>query len=138
VFRFVRVKDGTRVPLAAPVLAWVLFALVLVLAAVSLPLAAAARQLTAIDVLNDVMLGVLTAVLAGVGLVVAWHLPRNPLGWLLLGSGVCFMVDSAASSLEVVDYRLHGHLPFGPAAVVLQPSWARYDADRTVEAFAAG
>jgi hypothetical protein len=75
VFPFVRVKDVTarRVPLAAPVLAWVLFALVLALAAVSMPLAAAARQLTATDVLNDVMLALLTAALAGAGLVVAWH-----------------------------------------------------------------
>lgn len=97
-------------------LACVLFALVLALAAVSLPLAAAARQLTVADVLNDVMLGLLTAVLAGVGLVVAWRLPRNPMGWLLLGSGMCFMVDSAASSLEVVDYRLHGHLPLGASS----------------------
>jgi hypothetical protein len=126
VFRFVRVTDVNprRAHLAAPVLAWALFVLVLALAAVSLPLAAAARQLTATDVLNDVMLGLLTAVLAGVGLVVAWHLPRNPMGWLLLGSGVFFMLDATASPLEVVDYRLHGHLPLGPVAVVLQPSWA--------------
>jgi hypothetical protein len=126
VFRFVKVKAitarGGR--LVAPVLAWVLFALVLALAAVSLPLGAAARQLTATDVLNDVMLGLLTAVLAGVGLVVAWHLPRNPMGWLLLGSGVFFMFDATASPLEVVDYRLHEHLPLGPVAVILQPSWA--------------
>ena len=82
-FRFVRATDVTprRARLAAPVLAWVLFVLVLALVAVSLPLAAAARQLTATDVLNDVMLGLLTAVLAGAGLVVAWRLPRNPMGW---------------------------------------------------------
>jgi hypothetical protein len=126
VFRIVRVTDVNprRTRLAAPLLAWVLFVLVLALAAVSPPLAVAARQLTATDVLNDVMLGLLTAVLAGAGLVVAWRLPRNPMGWLLLGSGVFFMLDATASPLEVVDYRLHGHLPLGPVAVVLRPSWA--------------
>ena len=107
-----------------PVLPWVLFTLVLAFGAVSLPLADAARQLTAIDVLNDVGVALLTVVLAGVGLVVAWHQPRNAMGWLLLGSGVFFVLNAAASALEVADYRTHAHLPLGPAAVVLQPSWA--------------
>ena len=29
------------------------------------------------------MVALVTVVLAGVGPVVAWHQPRNPLGWLL-------------------------------------------------------
>jgi len=50
VFLFVRIGDVTprRAHLAAPVLAWVLFVLVLALAAVSLPLAAA-RLKDAVD-----------------------------------------------------------------------------------------
>ena len=78
------------------------------------------------------MVALLTVVLAGVGLVVAWHQPRNPLGWLLLGAGVFLTLNSVASSLEVVDYRMRGHLPFGPAAVVLQPSCGA--GDRVVRA----
>ena len=61
-----------------------LFALVLRLGAVSLPLGGTARQPAASDVLNDVMVALLTLVLAGMGLLVAWHQPPIPLGWLML------------------------------------------------------
>jgi hypothetical protein len=67
----------------------------------------------------------LTLALAGVGLLVARHQPGNPIGWLLLGSGVCFALDSDASSYELADYLLrHGRLPFGWVAVLVQPAWA--------------
>ena len=60
-----------------------------------------------------------------VGLLVRQAAPGNPIGWLLLGSGVCFALDSDASSYELADYLLrHGRLPFGWAAVLAQPAWA--------------
>jgi hypothetical protein len=62
---------------------------------------------------------------AVVGVIVAWHQPRNPMGWVLLGVGFFFLLDDLASSYAYLDYRLHGgRLPLGWVAVLLSPSWA--------------
>jgi hypothetical protein len=62
---------------------------------------------------------------AVVGLIVAWHQPRNPMGWVLLGVTFFFLLDDLASSYAYFDYRLHGgRLPLGWLAVLLAPSWA--------------
>ncbi|MDQ1706571.1 MAG: hypothetical protein QOF18_2937, partial [Frankiaceae bacterium] len=59
---------------------------------------------------------------AAVGLVVARRQPRNALGWILLGVGLFFPLNGAASAYLVLDYRMHqGRLPLGPVAVLLQP-----------------
>ncbi len=109
--------------MAAPVTAIALFGLALALGAASLPLAALARQTTGVG--NDIAEALLTLAMAGVGLLVAWHQPRNPIGWLLLGSGVCFVLDGDASLYDTADYLFHhGRLPFGWVAVLAQPSWA--------------
>jgi hypothetical protein len=112
-----------RARLAAPVTAITLFGLALALGVASLPLAGLARQTTGRG--SDVAEALLTLALAGVGLLVAWHQPRNPIGWLLLASGVCFVLDGDASLYDTADYLLrHGGLPFGWLAVLVQPSWA--------------
>jgi hypothetical protein len=60
-----------------------------------------------------------------VGVTVAWHQPRNPMGWVLLGVTFFFLLLSLASSYAYLDYRLHaGRLPLGWLAVLLTPSWA--------------
>ncbi len=60
-----------------------------------------------------------------VGVIVAWHQPRNPMGWVLLGVTFFFNLDGAASGYTVLDYRQHGgRLPAGWLAVLLSPSWA--------------
>jgi hypothetical protein len=60
-----------------------------------------------------------------VGVVVAWHQPRNPMGWVLLGVTFFFLLDDLATSYSYLDYRLHGgRLPLGWLAVLLEPSWA--------------
>jgi hypothetical protein len=62
---------------------------------------------------------------AVVGVIVAWHQPRNPMGWVLLGVTFFFFLDDLASSYAYLDYRLHaGRLPLGGLAVLLAPSWA--------------
>jgi hypothetical protein len=66
---------------ATPATAWALAGLTVVLAAALLPLSLATRQ-------NPLATGganvVIAVSFAGVGLVVAWHRPRNPIGWLML------------------------------------------------------
>jgi uncharacterized membrane protein YhaH (DUF805 family) len=60
-----------------------------------------------------------------VGVVVARHQPRNPMGWVLLGVTFFFILDVTASQYAYLDYRLHdGRLPLGWLAVLLAPSWA--------------
>ncbi len=60
-----------------------------------------------------------------VGVVVAWHQPRNPMGWVLLGVTFFFALDAVASGYAYLDYRLHdGQLPVGWLGVLLAPSWA--------------
>jgi hypothetical protein len=60
-----------------------------------------------------------------VGVVVAWHQPRNPMGWVLLGVTFFFVLDALGTSYAYLDYRLHGgRLPLGWLSVLLAPSWA--------------
>jgi hypothetical protein len=114
-----------RVRLGSPATAVVLFVLALALWVASLPLAGLAGRAAGNNTGSDVAVALLTLALAGVGLLVAWHQPGNPIGWLLLGSGVCFALDGDASSYELADYLLRdGRLPLGWVAVLIQPSWA--------------
>jgi hypothetical protein len=58
-----------------------------------------------------------------VGVVGAWHQPRNPMGWVLLGVTFFFALDAAAGGYAILDYRRHGgRLPLGWLAVLLSPS----------------
>lgn len=60
-----------------------------------------------------------------VGLLVAVRRPGNPLGWLLLGAGLCFASNACAVAYSIVDYRFHhGALPLGRVAVSFQSTWA--------------
>jgi hypothetical protein len=60
-----------------------------------------------------------------VGVIVARRQPRNPMGWVLLGTAFFLAVDDAASTYSVFDYRdHHGTLPLGSLAVLVQPGWA--------------
>jgi hypothetical protein len=69
--------------------------------------------------------GIIVPGLGLVGFVVARRQPRNPIGWSFLGAAVFLALDGVGSSYSVLDYRHHhGRLPFGPVAVLVQPSWA--------------
>jgi hypothetical protein len=114
-----RLRSSTRA--TATALAFV----VLVLLAAYLPLCAAARQLTASEVWGDSSALVISVACAGIGVVIAWHQPRNILGWLFLGIAVCFVLSTDSGRYAVADYRLrHGTWPLGPVALFLDPLWA--------------
>ena len=72
-----------RVRLASPRTAAVLACVMVVLFAILLLESALAHRLTAHNLGAAVSLTTLTVVIAAVGLVVARHQPRNPIGWLL-------------------------------------------------------
>jgi hypothetical protein len=102
---------------AIPAAAWALAALMLLLAAACVPLSLAVQQNPLAAGAAQVVTSVAFAV---VGLVVALHRPRNPIGWLMLCVGavsVMFYVD--AGLYNVLNYRLGHHLPLAPAVLVL-------------------
>jgi hypothetical protein len=60
-------------------------------------------------------------VFAALGAVVAWHQPRNPIGWLLAACGVLSLLIDGAGLYSVLDFRIHhGALALGRAAVMIQ------------------
>ena len=68
------------------------------------------------------MAGLVTIVLvtAAVGLVVAGHQPRNPIGWLLAGEAVFMLAVAAGAYADLVYRRGDRDLAFaGPPALVL-------------------
>ena len=65
------------------------------------------------------------ATLCVVGMVIAWHRPGNPLGWILLGAAGSQVLSADSGSYSVLEYRMyHGTLPLGAVAVLFQPAWA--------------
>ena len=64
--------------------------------------------------------GLLVFGLAGV--VVAYHQPGNPVGWILISFPFLFLLGVDAQYYAVLRYHLgHSGLPFGPAAVLVAP-----------------
>jgi hypothetical protein len=60
-----------------------------------------------------------------VGIVVAWHQPRHPMGWILLGVACFFSLLGAGGGYVILDYTdHHGTWPLGAVAVVADQSWA--------------
>jgi hypothetical protein len=83
------------------------------------PLLGFAHQLTAGNVVNQVV--VIVGYLC-VGAVVARRQPRNPIGWLLLVFVLLVAVSTDAGYYAVLAYRQgHRSLPLAPLAVLLQP-----------------
>ena len=114
---------GRRLRLASPATALVLGGLVLALMIADVPLAGLAQQSLAATG-GSVPVWV-SAPFAVVGFVVAWRKPGNPLGWIILATGVFLALSEDASYYAVADYRLrHGGLPLGWLALLTQPAWA--------------
>jgi signal transduction histidine kinase len=108
--------------LVSPAAAVVLGGVALVLMIADVPLAGLAHQsLTAGGGSLPVWVSVPFAV---VGFVVAWRKPGNPLGWIILGTGVFLALSQDASFYAVAGYRLrHGGLPLGWVSLLAQPGW---------------
>jgi hypothetical protein len=110
-----------RFRVSSPAAAAVLGVLVLVMAAVSVPLAGVAHQLTILGVGPHVPIAL---IYAGVGVVVARRQPRNPVGWLLIFFILLVMIATGAGYYAVLRYRLgHQGLPLAPVAVLLDTLW---------------
>ena len=88
--------------LRRPATAWALAGLTVVLAAALVPLSLAAGQ-------NPLATGganvVIAVSFAAVGLVVAWHRPQNPIGWLMLvlATGFIFSSTAACTTCSTTD-----------------------------------
>jgi hypothetical protein len=95
---------------------WALAGLTVLLAVALVPLSFAARQ-------NPLATGGANGVIglsfAVVGLMLAWHRPRNPIGWLMLylGAGFIFFID--AGLYNVLNYRLGHRLPLAPVVLLV-------------------
>jgi hypothetical protein len=75
------------------------------------------RQLTP----GNVMLSVGFLVFAGVGIVVALHQPRNPVGWLLILFTFLFALGIDAQQYAVYSYPLGHRTPLSATAVLVKP-----------------
>jgi hypothetical protein len=63
-------------------------------------------------------------VYVGVGLLLTLKLPRQPVGWLLLGAGTLFQVTFAAEAYAWAAFlRVPGTLPFGGVAYLMGYAW---------------
>ena len=107
--------------LASPATATVLGVLVLVLLGTTAALSVLIHQATFLNVATGIPIPL---VYATVGVIVARHQPRNPVGWILILFVVLFLIPVDAGYYAALRYRLGYHgLPFGPAAVVLTSLW---------------
>jgi hypothetical protein len=106
---------GRRSWLASPASASVLAALTLVFAVAMIPLSLAARQNPLATAGPQIAVWVS---FGAAGLVVAWHRPRNPIGWLMLILAVS-IYGNDAGLYNVLNYRLGHRLPLAPVVLVL-------------------
>jgi hypothetical protein len=112
---------GRRFRPASPATATALGVLALALLGATAALSTLAHQATFLNIATGIPIPL---VYAGVGVVVARHQPRNPVGWILIGFVVLFLIPTDAGYYAVLRYHLGYHgLPLGPAAVVLVSLW---------------
>jgi hypothetical protein len=102
--------------LRRPATAWALAGLTLLLAAALVPLSLAARQNPLAAGGTYVVLGVS---FGAVGLLVAWHRPRNPIGWLMLALAPSWPFQIDSGLYDVLNYQLGHRLPLAPVVLVL-------------------
>jgi hypothetical protein len=110
---------GWRFRLASPAAANALAVLAVLLAAAVIPLNVLARQNVLVNA-AQLLIGV---PMCAVGYIVARRKPGNPIGWLLLVIPVGVLLSLDAGPYVWLVYRMGYHLPFGPAAVVLEAAY---------------
>ncbi|MDQ2911993.1 MAG: hypothetical protein M3T56_01925, partial [Chloroflexota bacterium] len=78
-----------------------------------------------IDVIGIFFVGVVSLLtFVGVGLLLTLRLPRQPVGWLLLGAGTLFQLTMAAPSYAWVAFiGAPGTLPLGEVALLVTYAW---------------
>ena len=114
-------SEGRRVFRASPATwAAVLGGLLAVSTVAMLPLTLLAHQ-----EFNGLVALVIGVPCAGVGVVVAWRQPRNPIGWLFLVIAASLILGTDGSDYALLAYRPGRHLPLGPAALVLGELWGQ-------------
>ena len=118
----VPVRNGPRrrFGLASPRTASALGAVVLALVVLSVPLANAVHQLT---FPSEGVTALQILISAIVGVVIAYHRPRNPEGWILACSMLLLMLSVDAGYYAVLRYNIGHALPLAPVAVPLVPLW---------------
>ena len=111
-----------RPRLASPATATALGALALVLVGVTVVLASLVHELTILNVGSGIPIPL---VYAAVGVVVARHQPRNPVGWIMIFFVLLFLIPVDAGYYAVLRYHLGYHgIPLGPVAVAVASLWA--------------
>jgi hypothetical protein len=109
------------VHITRPAIATALGVLVLVLLGITATLAALIHQATFLNVATGIPIPL---VYAAVGVIVARHQPRNPVGWILIGFVILFLLPVDAGYYATLRYHFsHAGLPFGQTALVLTSLW---------------
>jgi hypothetical protein len=95
---------------------WVVGGLVTILVAAVIPLSVLARQGLPATAGPQLAVAVPFAV---VGLVLAWHRPGNPIGWLMVAVAAELLLYADSGLYDVINYRVGRHWPLGPAVLIL-------------------
>lgn len=93
--------------------------LVVVLLAAGIFASTKTNQASGGSAIGGFALGLMFLIMAAVGLVVARFQRRNPIGYLLLGAALCFLLTLGCGGYAMLAYAQHGHLPLGAVALVL-------------------
>src|SRR5579862_3827882 len=109
-------EGGARIDRLGPPLALGLAALAGVMLVAAVPLGSAVRQGSGAN------LWLIPYALVG-GLV-AYRQPRNPIGWIMLASGLVTSLCTDAGYYGALIYRQGERLPLGRVGVALAPFWA--------------
>ena len=117
--RTVRARRASRPPW--PPVAVAMAVLVVALQAAVLYIGPKSGPSTTGALIGGFALVLMFLILAAVGLVVARFQRRNPIGYLLLGAAVCFLITLDSGGYAMIVYHQHDHVPLGAVALVLSP-----------------